>query len=324
MSHDRGVDDSIAVVIPTHNRPDALVGAVGSVVAQSSPADEIIVVDDGSQPALDVPLLRAMLPDIMVLRNDVAAGGNAARNRGWHASSCEWIAFLDDDDRFAGEKLSALRAAIRADPGADVLYHLAWIRMVNEGIGYRTAPKDLRTSDDPYGELLIGNYVGGTSMVTVRRSALDAVGGFDEGLPSMQDYDLWLRLAQQGSRFHLIGDVLTHYAYVTGSAQISTDVERHFAAAAAIEAKHADGYARLTPAQRRTHRVFVLNVATHRALIAGDAALARQLQREVLRTARTPAALAAAMVTMLGPGAAFRLRSVLSRGPTAARPIRGR
>ncbi len=324
MGHDRGVDDSIAVVIPTHNRPDALVGAVGSVVAQTSPADAVIVVDDGSQPAVEVPVLRAMLPDITVLRNEPAQGGNAARNRGWRSSTCEWIAFLDDDDRFLERKVAALRAAIRTDPGADVLYHHAWIRMVNEGIGYRTAPKDLRTSDDPYAELLVGNYVGGTSMVTVRRSALMAVDGFDEDLPSMQDYDLWLRLAQQGYRFHLIPEVLTHYAYVTGSAQVSTDVDRHLAAAAAIEAKHADGYERLTQAQRRAHRVFVLNVATHRALIAGDAVLARRLQSEVLRTARTPSALAAAMVTMLGPGAAFRLRSVLSRGPTAARPRRGR
>lgn len=322
MGHDRVVDDSLAVVIPTHNRADSVVGAVGSVLAQSVPVDEVIVVDDGSQPALQVPVLRAMQSGIMVLRNDEAKGGNAARNRGWQASSSEWVAFLDDDDRFTADKAAALHAAIRSDPDADVFYHQAWIRMVNEDIGYRSAPKDLRDSADPYGELLVGNCVGGTSMVTVRRSALAAVGGFDEDLASMQDYDLWIRLAQHGCRFHLIGEVLTNYAYVTGSGQVSTNVDRHFAAAAAIEAKHVEGYARLSPAQQREHRVFVLNVATHRALIAGDAALARQLQGEVLRTTRSPAALAAATVTMLGPAAAFRLRSLLSRGPTAARPSR--
>jgi GT2 family glycosyltransferase len=324
MSHDRDVDDSIAVVIPTHNRPDALVGAVGSVVAQTSAADEVVVVDDGSQPPVHVPVLRAMLPNISVLRNDSAGGGNAARNRGWRSSTSEWVAFLDDDDRFAAGKLAALREAMRTDPGADVLYHTAWIRMVNEGVGYQTAPKDLRTSDDPYTDLLVGNYVGGTSMVAVRRSALQEVGGFDGALPSMQDYDLWLRLAEHGFRFHLVEGVLTDYAYVTGGSQISTDVDRHFRAAEAIEAKHASGYARLTPSQQRAHRVFVLNVATHRALLAGDAALARKLQREVLRTTRSPSSVAAAAVTMLGPNAAFRLRSMMSRGPTAARPRRTR
>ena len=81
------MDDSIAVVIPTHNRLDELVGALGSVVAQTSPADEVIVVDDGSEPAVEVPVLRAMLPDITVLRNESARGGNAARNRGWRSST---------------------------------------------------------------------------------------------------------------------------------------------------------------------------------------------------------------------------------------------
>lgn len=324
MGHDRGVDDSIAVVIPTHNRPDELVGAVGSVVAQTSAADEVVVVDDGSQPPVEGTVLRAMLPDITVLRNETPSGGNAARNRGWQACTSEWVAFLDDDDRFAAGKLAALRAAMRTDPGADVLYHTAWIQMVNEGVGYTTAPKDLRTCDAPYTELLVGNYVGGTSMVAVRRSALQAVAGFDEGLPSMQDYDLWLRLAQHGFRFHLVEGVLTHYAYLTGGTQISTDVAKHFRAAEAIEAKHAAGYAELTPAQHRAHRVFVLNVATHRALLAGDTALARRLQAQVLRTTRSPSSLAAAAVTMLGPTAAFRLRSMISRGPTAARPQRTR
>jgi len=138
----------------------------------------------------------------------------------------------------------------------------------------------------------------------------------------MQDYDLWLRLAQSGARFHLVGEVLTRYAYVTRGGQVSTNVDKHFRAAAAIEAKHVAGYAGLSPAQRRAHRVFVLNVATHRALLAHDTALARRLQWQVLRTTRSPAAVANALVTMLGPGVAFRLRSRISRGPTAAKPQR--
>ncbi len=324
MRHDRGVNGSIAVVIPTHNRPEGVAAALRSVAAQTSPADAVVVVDDGSQPAVDPASLERIVPGVTVLRNEQAAGGNAARNRGWRACATEWVAFLDDDDRFAPGKIAALREAATTDPGADVIYHMAWIQMVNEGFGYSTAPKDLRTSDSAYTDLLVGNYVGGTSMVSVRRSVLAEVGGFDGALPSMQDYDLWLRLAQHGARFHLIPQVLTRYDYVTGGTQISTDVDKHFRAAAAIEAKHADAYAHLTEAQRREHRVFVLNVATHRALLAHDARLARKLQWQVLRTTHSPKAVAAAVVTMLGPTAAFRLRSMMSRGPTAARPGRRR
>jgi len=324
VRHDQRVTPTIAVVIPSHNRPDALRGALASVGAQTDPADEVIVVDDGSQPPVDPTTMPSLPGRLKVLRNDVASGANAARNRGWRAASSQWVAFLDDDDRFKADKLARVRAAIAQHPDADVIYHPAWIRMVNEGVGYRSAPKDLGPVADPYRELLVGNYLGGTPMVTIRRSRLVEIDGFDEALPSMQDYDMWLAMARHGVRFAYIDEPLTLCRYTTAGGGISTNVDKHFAAARAIEAKHAQGYAALTPQELARHQVFVLNVATHRALMAGDSARARALQREVLRTTRSPAAAANALVTMLGPRAAFRLRSMISRGPTAARPQRGR
>ncbi len=323
LRHDRQVSATIAVVIPSHNRIEALRGALASVGAQTDPADRVIVVDDGSQPAVDPDTLPSLPGRLTVLRNEVAGGANAARNRGWREATTDWVAFLDDDDRFVVDKLARLRQAIAEDPDADVIYHGAWIRMVNERVGYATAPKDLGAVEDPYRELLVGNYLGGTPMVTVRRSLLQQVDGFDDSLPSMQDYDLWLVLARAGATFHYIDAQLTVCRYTTSEAGISKNVDKHFAAAAAIEAKHAAAYAELTPAQRRVHEVFILNVATHRALMAGDAARARQLQLKVLRLTRSPMGAANALVTMLGPKAAFRARSMISRGPTAARPARG-
>ncbi len=315
---------TVAVVIPSHNRPEALGGALASLAHQTDPPDEVVVVDDGSSPAVDPASLPQLDGRLTVMRNDTARGANAARNRGWRSSGSKWVAFLDDDDRFKAGKLAAVRAAIEARPEVDVVYHAAWIRMVNEGVGYRTAPKDLGSAADPYRDLLIGNYLGGTPMVTVRRSLLAQVGGFDESLPSMQDYDLWLRLARDGATFHYVDDVLTLCRYTTAGGGISTNVDKHFAAARAIEAKHADGYAALTAQERRQHEVFILNVATHRALMAGDAARARSLQWRVLGTTRSPSAAVNALVTMLGPKAVFRLRSLISRGPTAAKPQRSR
>jgi glycosyltransferase involved in cell wall biosynthesis len=305
---------TIGVVIPSHNRPDAVAGAVASVRRQTSAADAVVVVDDGSQPPLELP----DEPGLTVLRNDPARGANAARNRGWAAAGTDFVAFLDDDDRFAPGKLAAVRAALREDPAADVVYHSALITMVNEGVQYRTGVVDLGASTDPYRDLLIRNGVGGTPMVTVRTALLQQVAGFDEGLGSMQDYDLWLRLAQAGARFRYLDEPLTSCRYVTAGGGISTNVDKHFRAAEQIEAKHAAGYAMLSPAQRRAHRAFVINVATHRALMAGDTARARRLQRDLLAVDRSPRTLANAVVTALGPKAAFRLRSMLDRGPTAA------
>ena len=315
---------TIAVVIPSHNRPDALLGALASVAAQTVPADRVIVVDDGSQPACDPRLLPSLPGRLTVLRNDPARGANAARNRGWREADTDWVAFLDDDDRFRPHKIQRLRQAIAEQPDVDVIYHAAWIIMVNEGVAYRSAPKDLGQVDDPYHELLIGNYLGGTPMVAVRRSFLEQADGFDESLPSMQDYDLWLHLARLGARFGYIDEELTDCRYTTAGGGISTNVDKHFAAASAIEAKHAAGYSTLSERELTEHQVFVLNVATHRALMAGDTARARQLQQQVLRTTRNPGSVASALVTMLGPRAAFRLRSMISRGPTAARGKRSR
>jgi glycosyltransferase involved in cell wall biosynthesis len=305
---------SIAVVIPSHNRPEPVGGALASVRAQTSPPDAVVVVDDGSQPPLQLPAE----PGLTLLRNHPAAGANAARNCGWRAAGTDYVAFLDDDDRFATGKIAAVREALDRDPLADVVYHCAQITMVNEGVAYRTGVVDLGASTDPYRDLLIRNGVGGTPMVTVRTAMLRQVGGFDEQLGSMQDYDLWLRLAQAGARFHYVDEPLTLCRYVTAGGGISTNVEKHFLAAQAIEAKHVKGYALLSPAQRRAHQAFVINVATHRALMAGDTARARALQRDLLRVDRSPRALANAAVTALGPKAAFRVRSMLDRGPTAA------
>ncbi len=311
----------IAVVIPTHDRRSSVVGAVRSAATQTDPADEIVVVDDGSSPPVDRAAVEGAAGEVplTLLRYDRAQGANAARNAGIAATTADWVSFLDDDDRFAPEKLALLRAAIRRDPPCDVVHHAARIHMIRQGVAYTTAPKDLEAVPDPYHDLLIGNWVGGTSMVTVRRSRLAEVGGFDEALPSMQDYDLWLRLARGGARFRLVPDALTHYRYDTAGDAISLDVDKHLAAEAALRDKHAAGYATLTDAEQRTHRVWSLNVATHRALLAGDAATARRLQRRALRAGRSPAALANAVVTGLGPTVAFRVRSLMSRGPTTAR-----
>lgn len=310
---------TVGVVIPSHNRPDALARALQSLAEQTSAPDQIVVVDDGSEPPIDAEGLSG----VTLVRNERASGASAARNRGWQSLDTDWVAFLDDDDQFEPEKIAAVKAVIEADPDLDVIYHPAWISMVNEGVGYRTAPLDLATVADPYQELLVSNCLGGTPMVTVRRSLLAAVGGFDDELPSMEDHDLWIRLAAAGAQFGFIDQTLTHCRYLTRGGGLSTDVEKHFAGAEGIQAKQAAGYAALSPAQRQRHELFVLNTATHRALMAGDLTLARALQWQVVKKSPTPTTIAAAIVTMLGPKVAFTLRSKVSRGPTAERSERG-
>lgn len=311
---------TFSVVIPSHNRPDDVRAAVADLRRQALQPTEVLVVDDGSTPPLDLADLQQAAGQIPVtlLRNEQPTGPGAARNRGVEAAKGDWVVFLDDDDRFATRKLSTIAAAIDRAPAPDLVHHPALIRMVREGISYTSSPADLEAIADPYRELLISNSIGGTSMVAVRRSALLDAGGFDPQIRNMEDHELWLRLAKSGARFRRVPQVLTEYRSVTGGGNLSSDLEAFWAGADRIAELHRDGYATLSPQQLRDREVWLLNSATVSALVHGDTVAARRLQWRALR--RRPSLLAAgrAAATLLGPKTAFRLRARMSRGPTAA------
>jgi glycosyltransferase involved in cell wall biosynthesis len=102
----------ISAVVPTFDRPERLRCAVASILGQTSPADEVIVVDNGFDP---VP--EGSLPDgVRLIRIPAGAGVSAARNAGAAAAIHEYVAFLDDDDRWTPTYLAEVRAAIDAHP----------------------------------------------------------------------------------------------------------------------------------------------------------------------------------------------------------------
>jgi GT2 family glycosyltransferase len=105
---------SFSAVIPTYNRADSLVGAVESVVHQSYPAREIIVVDDGSTDDT-AAVCRTVPAGVKTIRQE-NAGVSAARNRGVREASADFVAFLDSDDRWMANKLEVQAAVLDALP----------------------------------------------------------------------------------------------------------------------------------------------------------------------------------------------------------------
>ena len=95
--------DDVSVVIPTHNRAQLVKEAIDSVLAQSQPVREIIVVDDGSTDATK-NLLSNYGAKIQALYES-GKGASAARNLGMRAATGTWIAFLDDDDVWLSNKI---------------------------------------------------------------------------------------------------------------------------------------------------------------------------------------------------------------------------
>jgi glycosyltransferase involved in cell wall biosynthesis len=110
--------DGISVVIPAYNAARFLAEAVASVRAQTLPATEIIVVDDGSTDGTG-PLAEQLGVKVLAQKQ---AGAGAARNRGAEASTGDWLAFLDADDLWVPEKLAAQRAAMRDQPGTELVF----------------------------------------------------------------------------------------------------------------------------------------------------------------------------------------------------------
>jgi glycosyltransferase involved in cell wall biosynthesis len=179
----------ISVIIPTFNRAPVLPRALASVLSQSEPPAEILVVDDGSTDATS-GLLAGRFPQVRCLRQ--AHGGvSRARNAGIAAARGEWLAFLDSDDQWLAHKLAAQRGALRAHPQYRVCHSdEIWIRG-----GRRVNP--MRKHAKHGGWIFrhcLPRCVISPSSVLLHRSVLERVGAFDEALPACEDYDLWLRL----------------------------------------------------------------------------------------------------------------------------------
>src|SRR5262245_18798192 len=184
----------VSVVIPVFNRAVKVRRAIASVLAQTFQNFEIIVVDDGSTDGTSSAVAAIADPRVTLIRHDRNRGGSAARNTGINASSVPFVAFLDSDDEWLPTKLERqLEVFERSSERVGLIYTWAE-RIFPDGSVSRYIP---RRRVDLARALLTVNFIGETSLGMVRRIALDAIGGFDETLPSSQDMDLWLRICER-------------------------------------------------------------------------------------------------------------------------------
>ena len=180
---------SVSVVIPSHNRAQLVMRALDSVRSQTYPADEILVVDDGSE---DDTLKRIRLEqqDVHVLEQP-HSGVSAARNLGIREATGDWIAFLDSDDEWMPQKLEKQLAALAKTPNLAFCHtDEIWIRN-----GRRVNPmKKHRKYGGNIFEQCLPLCVISPSSTILHRRLFEEVGLFDESLPACEDYDLWLRI----------------------------------------------------------------------------------------------------------------------------------
>ena len=191
----------VSTIIPTYNRADLVCDAIDSVLGQTYPHVEVIVVDDGSTDTT-LETLGRYGNKIQVIQQ-ANAGPSAARNRGIKAAKGEIIAFLDSDDLWLPTKLQRqvailmradksvpcclCNAIMRGDDGEQRFFDMALLKpRYYEGLWLNVA------------EVLSSRFVFFNQAVAIRREALDKVGLFDESLLFMEDHDIALRMALMG------------------------------------------------------------------------------------------------------------------------------
>jgi len=196
----------VSIIVPCHNGARFLPEALDSAFAQTHPAIEVIVVDDGSTDGTPAVLER-YAGRVRALRQP-NRGPSAARNAALEIARGDYIAFLDADDRFLPDKVARQAAVLDARPDVGLVYS-GWRFIDEEG---RVLPGEGRPRGE--GDLLPGLVLGNPIhplAALVRRPLVTEVGGFDETLWGCEDWDLFLRLSRRGMRWAPIDESLGDY-----------------------------------------------------------------------------------------------------------------
>jgi glycosyltransferase involved in cell wall biosynthesis len=180
----------VSVVIPTYNRSEYLSQAIHTVLQQTYQNFEIIIIDDASTQENNNLIESFHDNRISYHKNKKRMGAPYSRNIGIKNANGEFIAFLDDDDEWEKDKLEKQLQAFN-----DELVGLVVCYSNDKRFGMERISKPHENLT--YNDLLKSFNLSSTSSYVVRKKALDTVGGFDTNLPSAQEYDLALRIAQK-------------------------------------------------------------------------------------------------------------------------------
>jgi len=193
----------ISVIIPTFNRQLLLKKAIDSVMAQTYPYLELIVVDDGSDD--NTPALVAGYSRNIVYIRQENKGPAAARNTGIRAARHDVLAFLDSDDWFTGDKLAKQLGAMQTNPSYAISHtQETWFR---NGRILNQKAKHKKKGGNLFSQSLKLCAVS-MSTVMIHRGIFDAYGFFDEEFRCCEDYEFWLRVSAT-REFLLVDQALT-------------------------------------------------------------------------------------------------------------------
>jgi glycosyltransferase involved in cell wall biosynthesis len=237
-------EDTVSVVIPLHNGTSFVAAAIQSVLAQTQPAHDIIVVDDASDD--DVAGTLAPFGNQITLLRQERKGVSAARNYGIATATGAWIALLDHDDEWLPNKLERMLAAVAGKPEVALLFSDL------ELFGERSQASWLGSDPPPSGrvfrQLLLRNFIC-PSATMFRKAVAQELGGFDETLLcGGEDIDMWRRIAARWEALY-VPEVLTRYRLHPGnySKKSKEMLTNHYTVLVKAESYAPEDYAAMRP-----------------------------------------------------------------------------
>lgn len=174
------------VVIPTFNSSNTIEATLSSVLKQSYPAYEIIVVDDASTDDTAVVVENIASGTVKYIQKIHNSGSSSARNKGIDAATGDYIAFLDADDLWHEDKLMLLNTILSTQRGVDFFFH----PYVIKGLMGKRLPENIQLFRLPFVKLLYNNPIS-TSCALIRNKKEFQ---FETTMRYAEDYDMWLRI----------------------------------------------------------------------------------------------------------------------------------
>jgi len=202
-----------SVVIPAYNAENTIERAISSVLAQSYPPFEIIIVDDTSKDKTQEIIESKYADAVKYIQKISNNGSSVARNTGMDAAKGDYIAFLDADDAWHPDKLLLINTVFCANPGITLFYH----QYTLENIMQKALPENITVYKLPFIKLLPGNIIS-TSCIVIRN---DPSFRFEPTMRYLEDFDLCLRVGYKHKLYFVDIPLTQLYRKVNSAGGIS-------------------------------------------------------------------------------------------------------
>lgn len=200
--HAAGATPLFSVIVTTFNRPQLLIDTLRSIDEQSFLDFEIILVNDCGEPVEH--LLNQFSTPVALIRHGVNKGLSAARNTGLKLARGQYVVYLDDDDLMLPDHLETLAGAIQSHPNSVVYVDADYVNETLEGRRRIEHSRGNPLLHDAFSadRLAVQNFIP-VNTFSHPRAIVDRIGGFDESLPALEDWEFLLRLSDSLPFFHI-------------------------------------------------------------------------------------------------------------------------